>query len=606
MMAAGRLPRILVIDDEFGRSVDGGVNRDRERICSMLRLVDVSEDASERPSPSDPIAEAVFHRGQRPFLARVGDRVENDLDGIISAVKKGWDQRLAGEPPWAMILLDLGFCTGRVTRASNGVQPGMAEGRDVDDRPSEYFGLRVLEALRAQLSGVPVAILSSQQRGPVDAMIDRLGHCGFVSKTDPRSAEYLGSLLWRHGLFSDPDDQIVGTSLAILTSLRDARRLADASRNVLLQGERGTGKELFARFVHRHGKRREAPLTTVDCGAIVEELFESELFGHQKGAFTGAVGQKVGRIVAADGGHLFLDEVGNMPERIQRGLLRVIDDGLVTPVGARETSDTVQVDVRFLSASNEDLDGRALAGTFKPDLLDRLRRGGTIFLPPLRARKEDVPALAVSFLERAVAATPECSVRAIAPEAIERLREHDWPGNVRELEDCINQAVFNHRDVRTLFPAQIQIAGPPLRHTAHPTSSRNHAAATTSPGARAGSVDQLLAAWETRPGDLRLEQIHGLLPEVRRRYARVVAQLLAESLRLTMNLDGSYNFTAAVDRFRGSKRDTTVAASEIKRLLKIDPPAIRDLLQDPPLREAFEWAEATRPSRPRKRQGAKK
>jgi len=596
-----RLPRVLVIDDEFGRIVANGVNRDRERICSTLRLIDVSGDAaSARRDPPDPIAEAVFIRGQQPVKAELGDRVENDLEGVLEAVRAGWDQRAPGQPPWALVLLDLGFSTGVVTKASDSVQPGMAEGRDRDADPSELFGLRILEAIRSQLSSVPVAILSSQPRGPVDSAIDRLGHCGFVSKTDADNADYLESLIWRHGLIGDPEGVIVGTSIALLTALRDARRLADASRNVLLQGERGTGKELFAKFIHRSSRRADGPLVTVDCGAIVAELFESELFGHEKGSFTGALGQKIGRIVSADGGHLFLDEVGNMPERVQRGLLRVIDDGIVTPVGARDAADTIQVDVRFLSATNEDLDGRALASTYRADLLDRLRRGGAISLPPLRARKEDVSVLAMSFLEQACKATPECSVRGIAPEALALLADYEWPGNVRELEDCVSQAVLKHRDVRTLYPAQLEL---PTKTRLSDASVRTAASLPEIPAPPISAVDVfgLLAAPNTEPTDLRLTDIQGLLPKVRSRYARAVAVLLAESLRLTTNLDGSYNYTGAVDRLRGSKRDTTEAAAEIKRLLKIDPAAIGELLKEPPLKDALSWATATRPPRPRNR-----
>lgn len=583
------LPRILVIDDEFGRTVTDGANRDRERICSALGLVDVTEPGRAPMRASEgAVAEAVFVRGQKPAKAAVGDVVENDLEGALESIAGGWRSDEGSMQPWAMVLLDLAFCTGPVTTESDADQPGMAEGRTADLQPASYFGLRILEAVRESFPRVPVAVLSSQGRSAVDAPIDRLGHCGFVSKTGEDSAGYLASVLWRHGLFPDPEDTIVGRSPALLSALRDARRLSAGEGNVLLTGERGTGKELFARFVHRFSRRNSAPLVTVDCGAVQEELFASDLFGHLPGAFTGATRRKSGRIVSAHGGHMFLDEVGNMPMRVQNGLLRVIVEGIVMPLGGERPTEAQSVDVRFIFATNADLEGRALAGTFKDDLLDRLRRGGGIVLPPLRTRKEDIPVLARTFLARAAADTPHCHVREISPEAIALLQEPDWPGNIRELEDFVRQTVSRHRDVKTLYPAQIEL---PARSVAAATT-RGARPAESAPA----EADLPPATAAVDPGKVSTDaDLEGALARLRFGHARALAELLAESLRRSRHYGQDYNYTNAVDRIRGSKRSTTEAADEIKRILRVDPAAIEDLTAISPLKDALEWALKTRP-----------
>ncbi len=594
------LPRILVIDDEFGRTVASGVNRDRERICSALGLVDVTETRRDPArSPGDAVAEATFVRGQKPAKASIGDVVENDLEGVLAAIGGGWKGEDGTRQPWAMVLVDLAFCTGAVTAESDRDQPGMAEGRRTDLQPADYFGLRILEAAREAHPRVPVAVLSSQERSPVDAPIDRLGHCGFVSKTGEGSARYLASVLWRHGLFPDPEGAIVGRSPALLSVLRDARRLSAGEGNVLLAGERGTGKELFARFVHRFSRRGSVPLVTVDCGAVQGELFASDLFGHLPGAFTGAAGRKTGRIVTANGGHMFLDEVGNMPMRVQEGLLRVIDDGIVMPLGAADDRAAVRVDVRFIFATNADLEGRAISGTFKSDLLDRLRRGGGVVLPPLRARREDISVLARSFLAKAAASTPECQVREISPEAVAFLEEYDWPGNVRQLEDFVRQTVSRHRDVRTLYPAQIDLPAGPTG-TADARRGGLVEVWPTEKNDPSGGGERLPIPTEDPGRGLRREDLEGALPKVRASYARALAELLAAALDRTRPFGRDYNYTNAVDCIRGARKSTTEAADEIKRILKIDPEATADLTAVSPLKDALYWALTTRPATPRK------
>jgi two-component system response regulator HydG len=206
---------------------------------------------------------------------------------------------------------------------------------------------------------------------------------------------------------------------------------------VLVLGESGTGKELIARAVHNNSNRKEGPFVAVNCAALSEGLIESELFGHTKGAFTGALSAKEGRIVYADGGTLFLDEVGDMPLSTQAKLLRVLETREVLPVGGNQTR---KVDIRLVAATNRDLKAMARTGAFREDLLFRLQVV-TIDLPPLRERAGDVPMLIDHFISE-LSAQHGRSVRGISPEARTLLVRYDWPGNVRELRNVIENMVL--------------------------------------------------------------------------------------------------------------------------------------------------------------------
>ncbi len=593
------LPRVLIIDDECGRTLPKG-NNDRRNLCDTLGLLDVSSDSppARVEASSQATAAAVFIRGQRPPNATVGDFVENDIESVIAAIRRGWDLRAPGELPWAMVLLDLSFCTGEVTAASHLDRPGMAVGRTADLEPASYFGLKILERIRADLPGVPVAILSSQERAPIDSAIDRLDHSGFVSKTATMSRVYLQSLLQRHGLFPDSTNIIVGHSTSLLLALRDARRLANTDQNVLLRGERGTGKELFARFLHQNSDRANRPFIEVNGGALPDSLSASELFGILANAATGVHGRD-GCIVRADGGYLFMDEVGNLSEQVQGDLSRVIDDKIVMPVGMRKETDRRRVDVRFVFATNSDLDTRALAGTFKPDLLDRFRRGGTVNLPPLRSRAEDIPLLADLFLARARAELPDCMVAAISEEAGTLLQAQPWPGNVRQLEDCVRQTVLRHRDVRNLYPAQF---APLLQVHQVAASVPVEMKTALSFPTPLTSIDRTFndeSTPRTLPDQIPLK---GSLAAVRAQHAKVLALLLRDAIVATSDVDGKPNYTGAVSLLLGRKlRDTTKAADHIKRLLKTDRDSLAELLLVSPLKDAWEWCWATRPLQDKKR-----
>ena len=228
-------------------------------------------------------------------------------------------------------------------------------------------------------------------------------------------------------------DGIVGTSPKIQDVLRMVSRLKDARTPVLITGESGTGKELIARAIHFRGPLARMPFVAVDCGALVPTLMESELFGHEKGAFTGALKAKTGLFHAANGGSIFLDEIGELPLEMQAKLLRVLQEKEIRPVGSNER---VPVDVRVIAATNRDLENAYRSGTFRKDLYFRLNVVA-LHVPPLRERRTDIPQLVHFFLDRYA---PGENIQ-VTPPAMNSLLQYDWPGNVRELENCIARAV---------------------------------------------------------------------------------------------------------------------------------------------------------------------
>lgn len=235
---------------------------------------------------------------------------------------------------------------------------------------------------------------------------------------------------------ASPIDGIIATSPAMLKVLRDIEKIAPTDVTILLLGESGTGKELLARAVHRLSRRAGAPFVPINCAAIPETLLESELFGHEKGAFTGAVRQSIGKIESANHGTLFLDEIGDVPLPMQVKLLRFLQDQIVERVGGRRP---VQVDVRIVCATNQDLDRMMAAGRFREDLYYRLNEV-KVGVPPLRERPADAVVLASYFLRRFADEYGRLS-RGIGPSALAAIKDHPWPGNVRELENRVKRAV---------------------------------------------------------------------------------------------------------------------------------------------------------------------
>jgi two-component system, NtrC family, response regulator AtoC len=256
---------------------------------------------------------------------------------------------------------------------------------------------------------------------------------------------------------------IVGSSAKIQDVLRMISRLKDTRTPVLITGESGTGKELVARAIHFRGSFAKQPFVAVDCGSLVPTLIESELFGYEKGAFTGALKSKTGLFQSANGGTIFLDEIGELPLELQAKLLRVLQEKEIRPVGSNHR---VKVDVRVIAASNRDLESEYHKGTFRKDLYFRLNVV-TVHLPALRERRSDIPMLAHWFLDRYA---PGSSIQATSA-AMKCLLQYDWPGNVRELENCIERAIaLGDRSKIDISDLPLNIASPP-QEVATATSS---------------------------------------------------------------------------------------------------------------------------------------
>ena len=251
--------------------------------------------------------------------------------------------------------------------------------------------------------------------------------------------------------------ELIGQSRAMQGVLESIRTVAPTDTTVLIHGESGTGKELVARAIHNLSPRRFMPMVTIHCGALTETLLESELFGHEKGAFTGAQYRKKGKFEVAEGGTVFLDEISDISLKTQTDLLRVLQEKEITRVGGNLT---LKVDFRAIAASNQDLTMRVREGTFRPDLYYRLDVFG-ITIPPLRERKEDIPLLADHFLRKYSRAMNKAFTNLSRP-ALEVLMNYDWPGNVRELENALERAMVIGRE------PEVQAADFPLQVTLPP------------------------------------------------------------------------------------------------------------------------------------------
>jgi two-component system response regulator AtoC len=360
----------------------------------------------------------------------------------------------------------LGFVCGEAESAEAAIARLDSEAPDLvltDLKLPNQSGVELLRQVKAQLPRAEVAIMTGH--GSIESAVDamKLGAYDYIEK--PFRVEKMRLLLQRmaekirlvtENAFlrervstEENVDGIIGSSANIQDVLRMISRLKDTRTPVLVSGESGTGKELAARAIHFHGSMAQTPFIAVDCGSLVPTLMESELFGYEKGAFTGASKSKAGLFKAADGGTIFLDEIGELPLEMQAKLLRVLQEKEVRPVGS---NDKVNVDVRVIAATNRDLEAAYRAGTFRKDLYFRLNVV-TIHLPALRDRRSDIPVLVHHFLDR-YARGENLQVTAAA---MKSLLQYDWPGNIRELENCVARAVTlgDHRtiDVGDLPPA---------------------------------------------------------------------------------------------------------------------------------------------------------
>ncbi len=317
-----------------------------------------------------------------------------------------------------------------------------------DLRMPTVDGVRLLEGLKRFQSEIPVILITAYASADSAIEAMKLGAYDYLSKPfrveeikqvisralEAKASRVTGVFPWSGEAYPRPVAGLIGRSPKMVELYKLVSKVASVSGTVLITGESGTGKELVARTIHKSSDQAAKPFLAINCGAIPESLLESELFGHVKGAFTGAVTAKAGLFEVADGGTVFLDEIGETSPAIQVKLLRVLQERVFRRVGG---TDDIEVDVRVIAATHQDLREMIQKGRFREDLYYRLN---VIPIPPLRERREDIPLLAMNFLAKYAEQTKR-PIRGIAPESMELLLRYYWPGNVRELENAIERAV---------------------------------------------------------------------------------------------------------------------------------------------------------------------
>ena len=362
---------------------------------------------------------------------------------------------------------------GRATEAMATLRRESCDAVVTDLRMPDGDGMEVLRIARETQGDAPTILITAF--GTIETAIQAIREGAYDYVTKPFALEEISLLLEKalearqlreenrrlREVATDRYrfDNLLGSSPSMQTVFSRIRQAAPSDVNVLITGESGTGKELVAKALHFNSARAKRPFVPINCAAVPAGLLESELFGHVKGAFTGAVGSRRGLFREANGGTLFLDEIGDMAPELQAKLLRVIEDRTVRPVGSDER---LPLDVRLIAATNQDLPARILAGQFRDDLYYRLAVI-PIQLPPLRERKDDIPLLAGHFLRRATGAAGK-AISGFTPEAMAALLRHGWPGNVRELENVVERAVTLTPD-NQIMPAALLLEASPAPQT---------------------------------------------------------------------------------------------------------------------------------------------
>ena len=426
-----------------------------------------------------------------------------------------------------MLLEDLGYCVVEAADGREGLDAFDREGPDLilaDLRMPVMDGLSMIVALREKSTETPVIVVSGtgtvqhavdslrfgawdyvikpvQDAKAFEVVIERALEKARLLKENRLYREHLEELVrerteelrkahdeleLRHQevsrlkdmladdnrylfgeLWSASGDEIIGSDFGLKAVMEMVRQVASLNSPVLLLGETGTGKEVIANAIHYSSPRKDGPFIKVNCGAIPETLLDSELFGHEKGAFTGAVSQRRGRFERADKGTIFLDEIGELPLQAQVRLLHVIQKREIERVGG---TNSIPVDVRIISATHRNLEEMIASGRFREDLWFRLNVF-PIILPPLRQRKEDIPSLISHFISRKSVELGVSTPPAVAPGALERLINYNWPGNVRELENLVERELIRHRGGQLMFdallPAGQETISPDRREGAH-------------------------------------------------------------------------------------------------------------------------------------------
>ncbi len=341
----------------------------------------------------------------------------------------------------------------------------------VDMKMPGMNGMELLRELQTRRPGLPVILLTAF--GSVGSAVDAMKQGAFDYLTKPADNEELKAVTHKAREYrlllmenarlrreaNDPNVEFIGASSGVAHVRELIAQAGPSEATVLILGESGTGKELVAEGLHRSSTRAERPLIKVNCAALPDDLLESELFGYEKGAFTGAIKDKPGRFQLANGGTLFLDEIGEMPGALQAKLLRALQEKIVEPLGSVRP---VETDVRIIAATNRNLKAEVEAGRFREDLYYRLAVL-EIRIPPLRDRRDDLPLL-VSFLLKKLGSKNHKAIRTVTPAFLETLSHYDWPGNVRELENVLERALILSRS-DALSPELL----PPQFHGTDPT-----------------------------------------------------------------------------------------------------------------------------------------
>jgi nitrogen regulation protein NR(I) len=353
------------------------------------------------------------------------------------------------------VLVEEGYIVEAVARGDDGVERASARAFDsilTDLRLPGRDGLEVVRAVRSAKPRLPIIVMTAH--GTTETAINAMKLGAFEYLLKPVDIPELLSVLdkavrasrqmtvrveLREGVSGR--DALVGQSRAMQLIYKEIGRVAPANVPVLIRGETGTGKELIARAIYQHSPRAEKPFITINCAAVPEALLESELFGHERGAFTGAETQRIGRFEQASGGTIFLDEIAELSVNTQAKLLRVLQEQKIQRLGGKAT---LPIDVRILAATHQNLENGITAGSFREDLFYRLNVV-TIRLPPLRERAEDIPALVQYFFNK-YSAELGMSAPAISPDALARLQQQAWPGNIRELENVVRRLMLASRE----------------------------------------------------------------------------------------------------------------------------------------------------------------
>lgn len=561
MSSLDRIPRILVIDDQYGRCGLGSEFRDavgpeifaafvadRRALCTNFGLVDITGDVRAR-AQDEPLSEAIFCPAQ--VWNGSSARIENSAAVALEIARRGWP--FPNQSRWALILLDLRFTYGAVNQFG-------------DPEQGTLFGLEVLLPLllREVDPELPIVILSSTPREENNARARTLGALDFIQRLPGVGAppsvcrHALKETLFQHGLIPDSLGWVAGESLEILRTLRQARRASRSADTILIQGETGSGKGLLARYIHKMSERRDGPLEVFNAAQRPPELQADELFGHWKGAFTDAREDSAGLWERADGGTVFIDEVADLDPAVQLRLMQPIEERRVRRLGhaPKGAEPERSVDVRVILASNRRLEDQP---TIKKDFLNRIN-ALTIEIPSLRERPRDIPELARRILERLA---PVWRGR-LLPDAIMALQAHEWrQGNVRELRNVLARAMANFPD-QDITARDLELAVDPSGH------SESEARDIPSAG-----WSDFVEALRSEPRSWRREEVDSWKRQLPGAFLEIVAAALVWSIRATRE-GGKMNYTAAARLLAGQPSMTTMQAKRfLKRVLTLDRPGDR-------------------------------